>query len=923
MKTIFRQFCTLIIAVSLAVSSCTNVDELSDANTIGGLTLLSYSPNTIKLASVTVENDVIYIPVLHGKYEFPLRFYATIDILPGNKVIGIDLTKEQCLESIDSEIKFFVMAPSGSTRTYYIRAKEIPLDENNYISENVFLSNVAPEKLIVSQQAVISARGDTLTLFSVGGEYPVTVTPTFNIVESSKMPNFDNGSTPLRFTSASNIHKLKVVSKSGAERVWNVRLHTTSVISASNPDVQRSKLATTDIEPRTFISTAQGDAATVSSYVDNYSEVIELEVKKASINAPDSDVFPLKVDMSFDMLPDIELFGMQTSSTLTFNDVNTTYSFDMLDKHSGVSRHWTVKLKMWKASSADVLTFPYNATIAQVPTSWSWGKYYYEPCIKVYSNETKIFPLDREIHISASAVKLEMTGTKNKKAWKLSLDVSGMTLSPGAVTTTKKLEWVSNYEPGFLGELGSKENDCWKHPKEFVVRAQDGTEATWKVVIANKDDNIPASTKCDLLNFSVARVLPNYAKIDAFGTEVDNSAKTIKIKLLEDAGCYPISIYPDYEISPLANVLPMAGQPLVFESVEDVKQFTITAQDGKSVQNWNVSLIPAPLDASAGITDFKMTSLVPSEFDVERMVKDDESRTIELLMSKAGAFPLTMGYVMTVSNRAVANVPLRGEFVFDSFTDIKVVRVTAQDGSSKDWKIKLIYMIQLPNWDLNKWLNTETATPWASANNSFVKGTNRTTDANGGYAAQLKSQSAPIVNTFAAGSLFTGWFDIDNAIKYYQNDPVILTHFGIEFATSSKLVAVEADISYHAGNGPSSDYASAMVQLIYFDKSSGKKFEFHGDRPDGTPHPNNNAVEVAKGYAIIGNSGGTVNNTPVTVVPDGAWTKIRVPVVYPNGVVPKFTHLNVCFSSSWEGARFKGAVNSLFRVDNVKLIYED
>lgn len=906
MKSVFKLIFTVILS-ALSVASCVDIDKLSNNNTILGFTVLSHSPSTIELANPEVVNDTIYIPIVYGKYDFPMRFHAKLNFGEDiSRIVGIDLSEEQCLENIDDVLKFHVMAKSGSTRTYYIKAREIPQDENNYISRAVEIVEVSPEKTLVSRQGVTSSRGDTLSIYTIEGVYPITITPRFDIAPLATLRNFDNGQTKLTFTSEQTIHKVKVISKSGAERVWNIALAKAPIVSAEDPTVSKDILAGTNIDPRTF--TAANSGVEVTPFVDNLTENIELELKNKGAGEVK---FPVDINLKFESFHDVQLFNIANDTTITFESYDDVHEFYMLDTESRIARHWKLTPTKWENSKKDVRSFTYNYTPSWVCHSyWAWPKLYAN-AITLDKNTVDIYPESGEIYLHMTEVyNVHVVPLLNKDNWKLTLTDVNMVVSDGATFTLPSLVW--------------EKNDSWKTPKSFVVTAQDGSTKEWTLNIKDTR-NYVESKACDLLDFKIEKIAPNYAKIDAMGTIVDEQTKTITIKLLEDEGCYPLSIFPEYKISPLATVSPNADEPLVFSSTTTIKPFTITAEDGVTQQQWNVKLQAPPREAQSDITDFKITSLTPSTFEINQVRRDNTRKVIEIEMNTVGAFPLTAGYTMSVSDKATASAPLRGTFAFDSYANVKRVTVTAEDQTTSIWTVKIVYTPQFANWQLDTWINNNTPEFWASANNTFIKGTSKTQGVSGS-AAQLQSGKAPIVNTFAAGSIFTGWFDIDNAVALGLKDPVKLTHFGVPFKPSAKLLGVEAYIAYHPGNGATSDYGSATVYLINFNESAagGKKMEFHGNKPGTqTPHPDNNAVEVLRGYSVFGLQTGTINDTPVTVVSDNAWTKIYIPLNYINNTIPTFTHMSICFSSSWKGDSFEGATGSIMKVDNIKLIYEE
>jgi hypothetical protein len=288
-------------------------------------------------------------------------------------------------------------------------------------------------------------------------------------------------------------------------------------------------------------------------------------------------------------------------------------------------------------------------------------------------------------------------------------------------------------------------------------------------------------------------------------------------------------------------------------------------------------------------------------------------------MNEAATFPLELSYVMTVSNKATASIPMRENFTFHSYQETKSFTIIAQDGSTSDWNVRLLYEPQLTNWNFAEWTNEKTPVGWATANNTFVTGTLQTYG-NPGLAAQMKTSNVLLLNRIASGSLFLGKF----SFSLNMNDPNSMTFFGIPFKTSGKILGIEFDAVYSPGsefiNDNERELGSATIELVKYpmpDKEN-EQFRYHGDKSDGSPHPLNTAEYVAQAKALLGNSAGTAwNGANITVVPNTEWTKVKVLFNYPNGEMPDFTHLHIVFASSAQGDAFKGVSGSTLKIDKI------
>lgn len=276
-----------------------------------------------------------------------------------------------------------------------------------------------------------------------------------------------------------------------------------------------------------------------------------------------------------------------------------------------------------------------------------------------------------------------------------------------------------------------------------------------------------------------------------------------------------------------------------------------------------------------------------------------------------------------------------GRYTFDD--DALKFYVQAESGLPKMYTIKIDYEATGTGndyedyWAFESWVDDNTPAPkgtkespyWASANMTGIVSILNTTKTEGapgeGSAVMLETINA-VIKT-ASGSLFLGWFDTSNPLAGLS-DPVKLTFQGMPYASEKKIKGMEADILYSPGADAGSDTGSLAIELIKWRNTSGD-FVYHGRRPDGDWHPDNNADMVARGRVLVGTQAGTQNGEEIRVVPDGEWVKqVFVPLEY-SGDYPQYTHLGITFASSSQGDSFIAEVGTMMKVDNVRLVYEE
>lgn len=920
-----KKFSTLALLVLLA-ASCTQLDQFSDANKVTSFKVTAHSPEEIIIDNAKIEGDTIFIPILYGKYNFPLKIRAAVTTSPDiNKIVGIDFTRELLLENIDSELKFYVVAQSGSTRTYYIRTREIPLDENNYIYGNVTYRAVSPAGAILSMMTHRDADNEFLQLFGVELDYPVALKPEFEILSSSRFGrvwlegdeqnarDYINGETELTFQDASTIYCLSVLSQSGLARVWKISLQSCMLL-----DEQSSGSTDLYVNPKTLSITGNpGDLTVIETQVDDPSGSISITIEKSTGQ-------PLSLNFQMPVNDLVDLIGIKADDLLTFDSFDDVKVFYILDSYHKTAKKWTVYLSEFKSSLAQVLSFGYEYEARLIKATPNGAAN--TPSIVMDPSKVIINPKEREISLFYTSYQND-NNTESPNWWGFTLKNPTITLSDGATCNMPVISWLANDKNQAASLLAE--------PRTFVVTAEDKTESIWSIKLLS--DGFTLSSECEIKSITIDKVIPNHTSFEDNPIRVDNANLSILIYLKDDEGSYPMQIFPNYSLPAYASVVSQDNEarPLTFADSQSVETVTVQAQDGTS-RNYTVQLVSPVKSENADILNINFEAPKPDGFTFDRAATYDAATRIITLhvVSNDTAFPLTAAYNgISLSDRATASIPDRGNLVFSKSTERIPITVRAQNGSNKIWYVVLDYRPQLYNWNLNSWNGNNPGNPpstnyWATANTTGIITLTGTTSGvgssglSGDQAAVLTTKKAPIVGTLAAGTLFQGKFDSSNILAGL-NDPVSLTNFGIPFTPTAKIKGVMIDVAYHP-NTVDKDWASATVNLIYWDGA--KTYEFHGDKPgssptaQGSPHSKNTAVLATSTQLLFGTGKNTTTyGHTVTVLKDNEWQKdVFIPV---NGNVT-FTHISVVFSSSCYGDYFIGEAGSVFKVDNVRIVYE-
>lgn len=529
--------------------SCAKLDKFSDDNAVTSFKAVSQKPEII-IEEATIEDDTIFIPVIYGKYAFPMPFTATITTSPGiNKIIGVDFSRELVFEHINSQIKFHVVAQSGATRTYVIRPKEIPLDENNYIYGNVSYTSVLPSESILSSVAHHDLAGDNLRLFGVELDYPITVVPVFSIAPTS---HFDmiwlegKSASPyaegmvLTFENDETAYCLRVISQSGLAKVWKITLQSCVLVDGDDPLARNVNL-----DPRSVsVSSSQSGLTINETRVDNSSGSIMVFPSKTNIR-------PLLLNVNIQANDLADLIYMKRDTVFTFGDYDETKTFYILDYYNGVAQKWMLSLNEQRSNQAQVLAFRYNYEAG--PISAIPGGQATVPSIVMDLSKVYISPQEREITLIYQSYQIDQNA-ESPNWWRCTLKEIDIALSEGATCTMPIIEWKATAGGQAAGLLGQV--------RTFDVTAEDGTTSIWSIRL-KPAEGFSLSSECRIKAMTIERVVPDYTLFDNNPVDINDVNKKIVLKLKEDDECYPMQVFPGYVISDYASVASQSADQFV------------------------------------------------------------------------------------------------------------------------------------------------------------------------------------------------------------------------------------------------------------------------------------------------------------------------------------------------------------------------
>lgn len=355
------------------------------------------------------------------------------------------------------------------------------------------------------------------------------------------------------------------------------------------------------------------------------------------------------------------------------------------------------------------------------------------------------------------------------------------------------------------------------------------------------------------------------------------------------------------------------------------------------------------------MSDFTVTSLGNSNYTVET----PSVKGLDILIPLTSASPQGQQAIdVNYSYKDTDGQTQTGTLSFADVRDVQTLSVpaatTTRANVTLDYTVRLSYLPQLSNGNLDSWSNNSAGLPvptgWAAANykpaGMTIQGTLELSH-DAGSCAQLQTKYNSLASIFypathgiTAASLFTGNFvgGTDAA------NPRKMTYFGIPFFPSKEIAGLQVDIYYSGaakGSNGQLDVDCGGITFELLSHDEGSTYEYHGYGTSTTgPSTDLTGTVTSDGYTCTATrvaagacypcntSGHTIQVNGITkqtnYVAAGSWQTMTIPltaVEAATGMTPNY--LNISCTSSALGDQFLGNPNSELRLDNFTIIYAE
>ena len=132
---LLRSLCLVIVA-SAWLASCEKVAQLSDSARVEKLTILTADPDRVIFDQPVIKGEVIELPLVYGKYLFPITITVDVKTEAGCKqILGFDGGgKEFTFDNQNHVRELYTVAASGATTRWKLQIVDAQSNESAEIA---------------------------------------------------------------------------------------------------------------------------------------------------------------------------------------------------------------------------------------------------------------------------------------------------------------------------------------------------------------------------------------------------------------------------------------------------------------------------------------------------------------------------------------------------------------------------------------------------------------------------------------------------------------------------------------------------------------------------------------------------------------------------------------------------------------------
>lgn len=902
----------LATATSAWFISCEKVAQLSDSARVEEISILTADPDRVIFDQPVIKGEVIELPLVYGKYLFPITVSLNVKTESGCKqILGFDEDTQFTFDNQNHIRELYTVSASGATTRWKLQIIDA---QSNEAAEIVRVGVTAGggSETLVAPLARIDKINSEIVFQALGtAAYPLTFTPEFTLSDGADWA--DETEAPqktLTFDKAESTLKYTIEAASGLTKTWTFR----SEIIKQTDNTSTSTLTEDQVERLTPVAsaisfrseTAQLAGATTEFNVSKVGGRINLMISPVARALE----FPVKAVVELPIHANSMLTGAAEGNSYTFESYTDTKQVWIVDKISGLAKSWTLALA--PKLNTDILGLTIS-TYSSIPGN---------DVITVDTDQVEIDHENSRITVPVGRVDGAAIDPKEKITLKLNFTLE---LPEGATSTSK-----------------SSSHTYVTNTASISVKTSNSQQSrTWTLYL--RDKNAAASPDTSISNFSFAYTSKdNRMKLYSTSIVADNTNHRITLKITGGPKAFPLTLtnkvlkLGSSAATVVEQEIAAYDTPLTFESLASTKTFTVRAEDGTE-QQWTIDLESQATGHTAEVTSFLVNKITGGTLSAVKL----EPATNRIRMEIEGVPPFYATVAIETSDNASVTGLENGILALNSYNHEIPLTVTSQDEEvTKTWTVYVDkpVEVQIANSDFELWgkfknINggTYTIDPtpgagygWGTANLEIfgigVLGTMPVDRADGTKGVEMTTSNQNTIlygYVVASGTLYTGLFNLN---LNYITQPRKMTKFGIPY--TARPTSFSMEVKYAPGPQMKEATADDKGKYSIHDIAGVDKahiwmelLRWEGDGAidyDGNP-------ETAKDITVLGRA---------ELVIDGAnnpykeWSKVTIPMVYNDQYADiKPTHIAVVMSSSKDGDKFIGAFDSKLSVDHFMINY--
>lgn len=636
-----------------AFSHCVKVTELDDRASVQSCEITAAAPEVVVFDTPRVDGNEIVLPMMYGKYEFPVS--VALDIATSqkiDKILGFEENNTLTFESEDAFKKLHLIALSGVPHEYTVSIEVAALNEEATVLD-ARLVTYSPADFIVSKESDRDVVEKQVVLYALEGQsFPFEANLELHLSPGARIGTLEEKSEQLSivFTSYNEPVPFTVVAESGRKEGWSLLVAQVALVDDPSEVAPGVWDRLQPQEPVEFSFEPSGPTA--MEWVKEPARSLFTAFVKDNHTA-----FPWKGNVSYARAPYVLVLSRGEENTFQINTWEQQDTLYLADKITKTARPWVLSWERWLNPANHVESFQ----------------------ILNYTSQTGEMVLDvPAIDTVAGVVSIPFI-----KGRDFPLEITEYTFAVSDRAHT-----------ALAGPL------CFEHFKDkvpFAVTSERGEERTWNVVL------VPwFRTEADVVSFEVLSFhsTENLVQLKEMQAVIHPEDSTVRL-VLKAGYDFPFVIEEfALEVSPKAVLEENYSEGIVFQTIDDAIPLTVQAESYET-KTWTLVLEDERIEVTEArvheykVLDYQATSVTENNLLLRQTAEID---TLEQLVTLViddwpSKMPLTVSARMDVSKNATFTGDITSEYhtlVFESLEQEYRFEILSESRTNRtQWTVRL------------------------------------------------------------------------------------------------------------------------------------------------------------------------------------------------------------------------------------------